>query len=311
MVNTSLASKKGTVQERAEKFAAVRSFFERRGVLEADTNILSESAPVDAYIDVMKVDMGKGKIGYLHTSPEYGLKKLLAKGSGDIYQLGHVFRVEEESPLHTCEFTMLEWYRVGMDYETFIEETLDLIRIFLGSLSGKILTYRNALLKYASVDFVLDQDLTDVISSFSPQAKNWDRDTQLNLLFSHLVEPQLGQNELTVITDYPATQAVLAKIKEVDGVQVAKRFEIYHNGIELCNGFDELIDPKEQRKRFEIENQKRIEMGKEALPIDEEFIACLKTLPDCCGVAVGFDRLMSLSNYLNPNLEQLETGGLR
>lgn len=304
-MNTFLEFNKGTVRERAEKFAAVRSFFAERGVLEADTNILSRSAPVDAHIDVMKVDMGRGKTGYLHTSPEYGLKKLLAKGSGDIYQLGHVFRSEEESHLHSPEFTMVEWYRIGMDYEDFIEETLDLIRLFLGDLPSKILSYREALLTYAGIDFVHDRDLAKKVAPFSPEAKQWDRDTQLNLLFSHLVEPHLGHQELTVVTDYPATQAALAKIREIDGALVARRFEIYYNSVELCNGFDELADAKEQKIRFEKENQKRLELGKEALPIDEEFLACLETLPECCGVAVGFDRLMKLVKLV-PSLHNRE-----
>ena len=275
--------------------AATRHFFAQRDVLEADTNILSETAPVDAYIDVMRVEMGKNKIGYLHTSPEYGLKKLLANGSGDIYQLGHVFRANEEGPIHMPEFTMLEWYRIGMSYETFIEETLDLIRLFLGNLPSEILTYREAIQKHAHCDYVHD-NLSPYIDSYSESAQKWDRDTQLTLLFSHLVEPHLGDGKLTVITDYPATQAALAKTAIVDGIQVAKRFEVYYRGIELANGFDELTNGSEQRVRFEAENAKRLSMGKDLLPIDEEFIEALNQLPECCGVAVGFDRLMLLSS---------------
>lgn len=285
--------------------AKARQFFSERGVLEVDTDILSPSAPIDAYIDVMKVEMGGGKIGYLHTSPEYALKKLLAKGSGDIYQLGHVFRAGEEGPKHSPEFTMVEWYRVGMDYEPFIQETLDFIRLFLPDLPSEILTYRQAFLKYASIDYATD-DLTPHLLPFSTTAKDWDRDTQLSLLFSHLVEPSLGQDILTVITDYPATQASLAKAIVIDGIKVGHRFEIYYNGVELANGFDELTDPVEQRIRLVEENSKRISLGKEALPIDEELIAALRHLPESCGVAVGFDRLMLLSNR-----EQLESADRR
>ncbi|NGX37036.1 MAG: Elongation factor P--(R)-beta-lysine ligase [Chlamydiae bacterium] len=275
--------------------AKTRAFFQERAVLEADTPILSTSAPVEAHIDVMRVEMGRGKIGYLHTSPEYGLKKLLAKGSGDIYQLGHVFRQDEEGPLHMPEFTMIEWYRVGMPYEKFIDETLDLILLFLGELPSETLTYREAFLKYVHINYT-NGALTSHLRPLSPDAIHWDLDTQLNLLFSHLIEPKLGQNQLTVITDYPPSQAALAKTALVEGEQVAKRFEIYFNGIELGNGFDELTDAKEQRIRLDVENQKRINLGKEALPIDEEFLTALETLPDCCGVAVGFDRLMALMN---------------
>ena len=291
-MRTSLASKRGSLRARAEKFAAVRVFFAERNVLEADTNILSETAPVDAHIDVMRVDMGGGKTGYLHTSPEYGLKKLLANGSGDVYQLGHVFRAEEESPLHMPEFTMLEWYRIGMAYEEFIAETLDLIRLFLGDLPSETLSYRQALKHYGRVDYV-QEDLGPHVLPFSEKADGWDRDTQLDLLFSHLVEPHLGKQKLTVITDYPATQAYLAKTQEDDGISIARRFEVYFEGIELANGFDELTCATEQRERFEKENKKRLKLGKETLPIDEDFLTALQTMPDCCGVAVGFDRLMT------------------
>lgn len=292
-MSTSLASKTGSVAERAKKLAAVRAFFAERNVLEADTNMLSPTAPVDAHIDVMQVDMGGGKIGYLHTSPEYGLKKLLAAGSGDIYQLGHVFRAEEESPLHSPEFTMLEWYRVGMPFEAFIEETLELFRLFLGPLPAEILTYKQAFSLHAGID--IHKDLASHTLQFSEDAPTWDRDTQLNLLFSHLIEPKLGHDVLTVIIDWPSSQAALAKTHTTDGDTVARRFEIYFNGIELANGFDELTDPQEQRQRLEKENQKRLALGKNALPIDEEFLKALETLPDCCGVAVGFDRLVLLS----------------
>jgi len=292
-VNTSLASRIGTVKQRAAKLAAVRAFFSERTVLEADTNMLSHAAPVDAHIDVMQVDMGNSKTGYLHTSPEYGLKKLLAAGSGDIYQLGHVFRAEEESPLHSPEFTMLEWYRVGMPYQTFIKETLELFRLFLGPLLAETLTYKQAFSLHAGID--IHEDLAPHTLPFSEKAPTWDRDTQLNLLFSHLIEPKLGQNKLTAITDWPSSQAALAKTNTVNGETVAKRFEIYFKGIELANGFDELTDPLEQRTRLENENQKRLALGKNTLPIDEEFLKALETLPECCGVAVGFDRLMLLS----------------
>ncbi|MBS0628602.1 MAG: EF-P lysine aminoacylase GenX [Verrucomicrobia bacterium] len=292
-MNTFLASHKGTIWQRATMFAAARKFFADRGILEVDTNILSTAAPIDAYIDVMKVDMGGGKIGYLHTSPEYELKKLLAQDSGDIYQLSHVYRAGEEGPRHSPEFTMAEWYRVGMDYEPFIEETLEFIRLFLPNLPSEILSYRQAFEQIGKIDYIHD-DLTPHLLPFSSSAVDWDRDTQLSLLFSHLVEPHLGQGRLTIITDYPASQASLAKTIIVDGVKVGHRFEIYYDGIELANGFDELTDPIEQRIRLEEENEKRFSLGKEKLPIDEEFIAALYHLPQSCGVAVGFDRLMML-----------------
>ncbi len=290
-MNTSLASNRGTLKKRAALLKAVRQFFDSRNILEADTNILSTTAPVDAHIDIMRVEMGNEKIGYLHSSPEYELKKLLAKGSGDIFQLGHVFRAEEESPWHMPEFTMLEWYRVNMPYETFIEETLDLIRLFLGDLPASVFTYRQAFEEFAGVDYL--GDLKESVSQFSNQAHLWDRDTQLNLLFSHIVEPKL--QGLTVIRDFPASQAALAKTSVADGVPIARRFEVYFKGIELANGFEELTDSNEQRIRLQRENEKRLALGKNTLPIDEDFITCVDHLPPCCGVAVGFDRLVVLS----------------
>lgn len=299
-VNTSLASNRGTLQKRAEMLAAVRSFFSHRHVLEVDTNILSKTAPIDAHIEIMKVDMGYGQTGYLHSSPEYELKKLLSKGSGDIYQLGHVFRAEEESPLHSPEFTMLEWYRVTMAYEDFIEETLDVIRLFLGDLPATISTYEEAFFEHAHINY--QSDLTDHVLPFSKEAIHWDRDTQLNLLFTHLVEPKL--QDLTVIKDYPSSQAALAKTAVIDGKNIARRFEVYFKGVELANGYDELTDGKEQKRRLVEENQKRLSLGKKELPIDEAFIACLDSMPECCGVAVGFDRLVMLC----PTSAQLENG---
>lgn len=318
MVPTFQESKLEILHDRAQMLRKTRLFFEERAVLEVDTDILSVFAPVDAHIDVMQVDMGSGTIGYLHTSPEYGLKKLLSMGIGDIYQLSHVFRASEEGPMHRPEFTMLEWYRMHLSYEEFIEETLDLIKLFLGNLPTTILTYSNALKKFAKIDIAKASTkdlyacaLENSLSIDAKDAKTWDHDTLLNLLFSFLVEPHLGKEELTVITEYPASQAALAKTKTVENRRVALRFEVYHLGLELANGYDELTDAKEQRRRFHAENEERLEMGKMALPIDEEFLAALeKGIPECRGVAVGFDRLMLLRHekknliHVMPILEQ-------
>lgn len=301
-MNSRVVSKQKILRDRGAMLAAVRRFFAEREVLEVDTNILCNTAPIDAYIDVMRVDVGGGKVGYLHTSPEYALKKLLASGSGDIFQLSHVFRANEEGPIHHPEFTMLEWYRLELSYEEFIEETLELIRLFLGALSTEILTYRDILKKHTGIDCTKasQADLYKGICAHkidvNPAAKTWDSDTLLNLLFSRLVEPHLGQNKLSVIIEYPATQAALSKIHQsADNFAVSGRFEIYYRGIELANGYDELTDPIEQKQRLEKENAKRLSIGKTLLPMDEDFIRALEIgIPDCCGVAVGFDRLMQL-----------------
>ncbi len=294
--------------------SAVRSFFAEHDVLEVDTPILRPAAPIDAHIDVMRVEIGPKKIGYLHTSPEYELKKLLSCGSGDIYQLSHVFRYGEEGPLHNVEFMMLEWYRTEMTYDLFIEEVIDLIRLFLGDLSSEICTYREVLRRYAKIDYCSDVDLLEKLQenniNLSDEMKGADKDTLLSLLFTELVEPHLGRGILSIITDYPASQAALAKKASVDGNLVAKRFEIFAEGIELANGYDELTDAKEQRMRLNDENQKRLALGKESLPIDEEFLSALESgLPNCCGVAVGFDRLMMLRNKLTSLADSKPTLG--
>lgn len=281
-----------------------RAFFAERKVLEVDCPALSQSAPIDLHIDVMKVSTKNDQTDYLHTSPEYGMKRLIAAGIGDIYQISHVFRDGEIGPLHNPEFTMTEWYRLGIGFEEMIAETLDFIRLFLGDLPHRSMNYRQVLMHYLGFDY-----LTAPFSQLLDHAKNhgldlpndastWDRDTLLQLLVGFLIEPQLGNAELFVLHDFPASQAALSKtIVLPDGQQVACRFEVYYRGIELANGYHELTDAVEQRKRLEASNQARLNAGKDALKIDERFLEALEIgLPDCCGVAVGFDRLMMLKH---------------
>lgn len=291
--------------------ARTRVFFSEKNVLEVDTPLLNKAAPIDTHIDVMQVQVAPSQVGYLHTSPEYALKRLLSEGSGDIYQLSHVFRAGEIGPLHSPEFTMIEWYRTHLSYQAFIEEALQLIRLFLGSLPSETLTYHDALQKYAGVNSTSTSNEQLYASArrhnihISSGAATWDRDILLTLLFSFLVEPHLGNNCLTVICDYPSSQAGLAKTEE----EIAYRFEIYARGIELANGYDELLDAQEQRKRLHAANKQRISLGKDPLPIDEEFLAALERgLPNCCGVAVGFDRLMLLRHNASCLAEILPIG---
>lgn len=281
-----------TLQElkaRAAALKAVRTFFDTRGYLEVDPPMLAPAPSIDAHIDPMRVPLASGATAYLHTSPEYALKKLLARTPTPIYSLGHVFRDNESGPLHSPEFTLIEWYRLHVPYTTFIEETLELIRLFLGPRSATTLTYTQAFQKHLSLD---PSSNTLAPLANHPDAHTWDHDTLLQTLFTLHVEPHL--QDLTVITDYPPTQAALSQINP--RTHTAERFEIYYKGIELANGFHELTDATEQRKRLETENKKRVTLNKEALPIDESFLASLeKGLPDCCGVAAGFDRLLMLS----------------
>lgn len=284
------------LRERAAMFANARKFFASKGVLEVDCPLITSKASVDAHIDLIPIIYKGSEKRYLHSSPEYGMKRLIAEGIGDCYQLAHVFRDGEYGPKHNPEFTMAEWYRVGMPFDAFIEETLDFIRLFLGKLPSRTWSYKGLFEHYLQINpfSATIVELQDTLHQNNISPHTDDRDELLNILLGSLIEPKLGIDELTVLNYYPASQAALAKHKMIDGVQVASRFEVYYQGVELANGYDELADAKEQRKRFEEANHLRIALGKEALPIDEAFLAALDKLPACCGVAVGFDRLMML-----------------
>ena len=195
---------------------------------------------------------------------------------------------------------MAEWYRQETTFDAFIAETLDFVRLFLGPYPSRFLTYREAFLTYAHFDYVT-ADVAFLLETLNKREillsnqETWDKDALLNLFMSFIIEPHLGKEELCVLTDFPASQAALAQTKQKQEEQVAERFEIYHRGIELANGYHELTDPLEQKKRFLETNQKRQTNGKEALPIDAHFLKALEQgLPDCYGVAAGFDRLLLL-----------------
>lgn len=294
-------SKVSRLQDRALMFKKARHFFEKRGVLEVDCPILSAQASVDTHIDlIVALYQGKEK-RYLHSSPETGMKRLLAEGIGDIYQLSHVFRDGEWSSKHNPEFTMAEWYRLGFSLDQMIEETIEFIRLFVGELPYHVIHYRDVFLQETGIDYVTtnEQELFSYIQEqqipFYPTVLEEGRDALLNLILGSKVEPKLGQDELCVLAYYPASQAALARKIWRESEQVAERFEVYYQGIELANGFHELTDAYEQRRRFHESNESRLAHGKESLPADENFLKALeKGLPDCCGVAVGFDRLMML-----------------
>ena len=282
--------------------AQARRFFHDRGVLEVDCPLITQAASVDAHIDLIAVRDGSGW-RYLHSSPEYGMKRLIADGIGDIYQLAHVFREGEQSQKHNPEFTMAEWYRLGIPFESMIEETLDFVRLCLGNLPHTIISYRDAFKKHLDIDYVhaTNSQLLEAILSRGvtpyPGIEAEGKDSLLNILLGTFIEPLLGKDELCALAYYPSTQAALAKTLQREDEQCAERFEVYYQGIELANGYHELANAQEQRKRLIEANTHRKQLGKESLPIDEHFLQALeKGLPDCCGVAVGFDRLMMLRN---------------
>lgn len=295
-------SKVSLLKDRAQMFAKARLFFSERGVIEVDCPIISRYAAVDEHIDLIPATYANQDMCYLHSSPEYGMKRLIAEGIGDIYQLSHVFRDGEYGIKHNPEFMMAEWYRMQFSFDQMIEETVAFIRLFLGDLPFHRMTYREVFQQYAGIDY-LEASVEDLkkqihysgMDQIHPIAGE-DRDSLLNIILGLMVEPQLGRNEFFVLTHYPASQAALAQTVSHGKEQVAERFEVYFKGVELANGYHELANPQEQRKRFEEANAHREKwLGKNALPIDENFLKALKKgLPECCGVAVGFDRLMML-----------------
>ena len=287
------APKVSILHDRAAMFRAARRFFADRDILEVDCPIISVRASVDAHIDLIPAAEGR----YLHSSPEYGMKRLLADGIGDIYQLSHVFRNGEVGSKHNPEFMMAEWYRIGISFQALMEETADFIRLFLGDLPHRIISYREAFKEFAGIDYISmnDDQLMEHVETGYDSLKEEGRDAILNMILGTHIEPLLGNDELTILAYYPATQAALAKTTSIENELVAERFEIYYKGMELCNGYHELADADEQRQRFIASNAHRRRLGKEELPLDEHFLESLKRgLPDCCGVAVGFDRLMML-----------------
>nr|MBA3816966.1 EF-P lysine aminoacylase GenX [Parachlamydiaceae bacterium] len=261
---------------------------------------ITQAASIDAHIDLIAVQQAPHP-RYLHSSPEYGMKRLLSEGMGDIYQLAHVYRDGEFSNKHNPEFMMAEWYRLNHTFEMMIDETADFIRLFLGSLPLQILSYRQAFIQYVGIDYVhtSTSDLLDCLAKHAiipyPGLEKEGKDAILNLILGTLIEPYLGKNELCALAFYPASQAALAKTCQKGDELTAERFEIYYQGLELANGYHELVDPIEQRMRLIESNIHRQKLGKAVLPIDEHFLIALeKGLPDCSGVAVGFDRLMML-----------------
>lgn len=294
------------LQDRAAMFVEVRSFFATRGVIEVDCPVISARASVDTHIDLMPVRYQGAEIRYLHSSPEYGMKRLLAKGIGDIFQMSHVFRDGECGLKHNPEFTLVEWYRLGMTFSQMIDETCQFIKLFIGELPINFISYREAFIRYVGFDYLnLDtEQLAEKLRSHGVdvplEIEVEGKDAVMNIALAIKMEPNLGIDGLTVLNYYPASQAALARTSIRDGEEVAERFEVYYQGLELANGYFELADPEEQMRRFEEANNQRQELGKDRLPIDDNFLKALEEgLPECCGVAVGFDRLMMLRHRVD------------
>jgi len=290
---------------RAKLIADIRHFFVTRGVLEVDTPAISHATVTDIHLHTFKTDFigpdyAGGQALYLMTSPEFHMKRLLAAGSGSIYQICKSFRNEENGRYHNPEFTMLEWYRVGFDHHNLMDEMDELLQLVLNTGKSVRITYQQVFLSTlevcpleASMHELKEAAATLGLGDIAGPEQN--RDTLLQLLFSLGIESKIGLQSPVFVYDFPATQAALAKINPSDP-RVADRFEVYFKGVELANGFHELDDPQEQLSRFIEDNQKRREQGLEMQPIDYHLIDALKAgLPACAGVALGIDRLLMLA----------------
>ncbi|MBF0677657.1 MAG: EF-P lysine aminoacylase GenX [Devosia sp.] len=304
--------------------AAVRAWLAQNDFLVVDPPGLQRSPGNEAHLHAFGTNMigndGEGQAMYLHTSPEFTMKKLLAAGEQRIASLQHVWRNRERSALHHPEFTMLEWYRVGEPYDVIIADTLALIRLaaittgitqfeFRGRLCDPLaeaerISVANAFSQHAGIDLLATMDEAGVPDGEALAAQMEDRgmdvpeDRSWSYLFSLIlvekVEPQLGNGRVTVLDRYPACEAALAR-RVPDDARVSERFEVYACGVELANGFGELTDADEQRRRFEGEMAEKQRIYGEHYPIDEDFLAALDVMPEASGVALGFDRLVMLA----------------
>ncbi|WP_428615138.1 elongation factor P--(R)-beta-lysine ligase [Pseudoalteromonas sp.] len=294
-----------TLRERAAIIRRIREFFYARDVMEVETPSLSAASVTDVHLATFSTEfVGPGHAAglplYLQTSPEFAMKRLLAAGSGAIFQLCKAFRNEEAGSHHNPEFTMLEWYRPGFDEFALMDEMDELMQLVLGVDSAERLTYQQAFINALGVD-PLTADVSTLQQLASEQgfadiaAKETHRDTLLQLLFCMKVEPTIGQEKPCFVYHFPASQAALAQICQHDE-RVAGRFELYFKNMELANGFNELTNGKEQAARFSEDNQYREANGLKQVPMDERLIAALEHgLPQCAGVALGIDRLIMLA----------------
>lgn len=292
----------GRLHLRARLYGLIRIFFAERDVLEVETPILSAAGNTDPNIQSFSttfsghVDAGS-RARWLRTSPEYPLKRLLAAGVGDCYELGRVFRNGEAGGRHNPEFTMLEWYRVGWDHHRLMEETIGLVEAALAMVGRRaevwVEGYRQLFIDELGIDpmHAPIDDLRALLDDFHIEPDGLTRDDWLDLLITHRLQPTFPTNRITVIHDYPASQCALAKVRPGDP-PMAERFELYLGRYEVANGYHELNDAAEQRRRFERDNAVRRSRGQPELPIDERLLDVLDAMPDCAGVALGIERLL-------------------
>jgi len=295
------------LRRRAELLRQVRQFFDSRGFLEVETPVLSHDVVVDQHLEPLSVTLfadarepERGKKLWLQTSPEFAMKRLLVAGATAIYQVTRAFRGGEAGGRHNPEFTIVEWYRVGDDYAAGMSLLEDLAREILQLGTPERLTYREAFLRYAQVDpYTATQEQLFAVAGMNSTpyvtVPNRDRDGLLNVILACLVEEHLGCGRPTILYDYPASQSALARVRPAHP-PVAERFELYVHGIELANGYHELLDPAVLRERNRDNNAARAAAGKYPLPEESRLLAAMDhALPACSGCALGFDRLVMVA----------------
>lgn len=293
-----------TLRLRDDLLRKLRAFFHERGLIEVETPLLSADVVVDRHLEPFPVDVPSGadmRRMWLQTSPEFAMKRLLAAGGGPMFQVSHAFRQQEQGPRHNPEFTLVEWYRPGDDMHSGMQLLSELGHALLGRGPAETMTYQAAFERHAGIDpHTADMaGLAEIARERRitvPESMDaGDRDAWLDLLLVELVERWLGRDGPVILHDYPASQAALARIRPGPPA-VAERFELYVDGIELANGYHELLDADALRQRNRENNQHRVSQGKPALPEESRLLAAMDAgLPGCAGVALGFDRVVILA----------------
>lgn len=287
-----------TLHARAALLRQIREFFHQRNVLEVETPLLGRCGITDPSIEPLIVERGASiaQPRYLQTSPEYAMKRLLAEHGEPIFQICKAFRDGEAGSRHNPEFSLLEWYRPALDHHQLMTEVAELVCHTMGDISCVKYSYRQLFQERLAVDpfTATAAELTAIANAHVDTGEmHGDKDLWLDLLMSHVLEPQLAEEDMCFVYDYPESQAALSRIVEVDGFCVGQRFELYVYGLELANGYCELTDASEQKKRFERDNELRSQRGQETRPIDNGLLDALAHgLVDCSGVALGVDRLL-------------------
>ncbi|MCB1669897.1 MAG: EF-P lysine aminoacylase GenX [Pseudomonadales bacterium] len=291
----------GLLQRRAVLLAEIREFFRQRQVLEVETPLLCATTATDPHLDSIRVTgvrYGDKGSYFLQTSPEFAMKKLLAAGSGSIFQICKAFRRDECGRRHNPEFTMLEWYRTGFDEHQLMDEVAELVGRITGRPAPERISYRQLFQRHLMLD-PLTCDTEALLAAARRHvefdATGYGRDDLLQLLLAEVLEPALDRD--CFVYDFPPSMAALARVTDDDqGTPVGRRFELFMDGMEIANGYWELTDASEQEQRFKTDMELRLQLQRDELPVDQELLAALAAgLPDCAGVALGVDRLLMVA----------------